>query len=62
MAGPEGKVFAVEPNPINFKFLKLNVRAFKNVEVIEGACGVVGLNCTSYKKGTLSSSNLGACR
>ena len=35
IVGPEGKVFAVEPNPVNLVFLKVNVRAFRNVEVIE---------------------------
>jgi FkbM family methyltransferase len=33
--GAEGKIIAVEPNPLNVKYLKLNLASFKNVEIIE---------------------------
>ncbi|MCX8182314.1 MAG: FkbM family methyltransferase [Candidatus Methanomethyliaceae archaeon] len=36
-AGMEGKVFAVEPHPINIGYLKLNLAEFSNVEIIEKA-------------------------
>jgi len=35
--GESGKVFAVEPHPLNAKYLRLNVSSFKNVTVIEKA-------------------------
>ena len=34
-AGPNGKVIAVEPEPINVRYLKLNTSRFGNVEIIE---------------------------
>ena len=33
--GAEGKIIAVEPNPVNVKYLKLNLASFKNVEIIK---------------------------
>jgi FkbM family methyltransferase len=34
-AGPNGKVIAVEPDPLNARYLKLNTSRFGNVEIIE---------------------------
>ena len=34
IVGPQGRVFAVEPDPENYRFLKVNVRDFGNVETI----------------------------
>jgi len=35
--GPIGKVIAVEPHPTNIEYLKLNLREFNNVEIIDKA-------------------------
>jgi len=56
IVGPEGKVFAVEPDPVNLKFLKANVRAFKNVEVIEGGVWSHKAELHFLRKGTLAGS------
>lgn len=32
LVGPSGKVFAFEPDPLNFRFLEFNTRACQNVE------------------------------
>jgi FkbM family methyltransferase len=34
-AGPNGKVIAVEPDPLNARYLKLNTSPFGNVEIIQ---------------------------
>lgn len=34
-AGPKGKVIAVEPDPLNARYLKLNTSSFGNVEIME---------------------------
>jgi FkbM family methyltransferase len=34
-AGAKGKIIAVEPNPANIEYLRLNLRHFSNVEIIE---------------------------
>lgn len=36
-AGKSGKVIAVEANPVNAKYLRMNVKEYKNCEVIEKA-------------------------
>jgi FkbM family methyltransferase len=33
--GGEGKIIAVEPNPVNIEYLRLNLRHFSNVDIIE---------------------------
>jgi FkbM family methyltransferase len=35
--GPTGKIIAVEPHPLNVKYLKINLADFKNAEIIEKA-------------------------
>ena len=46
----------MEPDPVNLKFLKANVRAFRNVEVIEGGVWSCKAELHFLRKGTLSDS------
>jgi FkbM family methyltransferase len=47
-AGPNGKVIAVEPDPLNARYLKINTSPFGNVEIIEKGIwkerGTIGFN------------------
>jgi FkbM family methyltransferase len=56
IVGPKGKVFAIEPDPVNLVFLKVNVRAFGNIEVIEKGVWNCRTELSFLRKGTLSGS------
>lgn len=46
IVGPEGKVYAIETNPMHLTFLKDHIETYdvKNVEVVEGEFEGIGLN------------------
>ncbi|MBS7612448.1 FkbM family methyltransferase [Candidatus Bathyarchaeota archaeon] len=58
IVGSEGRVFAVEPDPVNLKFLQMNVRGFRNVKVIGNGIWKCKGELYFYVEGTLSGSIL----
>lgn len=59
-ACPEARVFAVEPTPATFEFLRRNIEAnrLQNVELLQCACGGADGHATLYARGAPSMNTL----
>jgi FkbM family methyltransferase len=57
MVGPQGKVIAFEPDPLNSSFLKRNVQRHQlaNVTIVEAAVGKTDGTAQFYAEGTMGS-------
>jgi len=55
--GPAGKVFAFEPHPVNFGFLKKNTRRLKNTVLIQAAVASQNGQLTLYESSVGSGSH-----